>query len=487
MAGALDRIRTYGFLLRRQTLYPLSYEGTVSYYTMACDKFDPTVWKVNGIMGPVSIERMSYGSAGIGKLSDGRVVFVEGAIPGDVVEITITKDQKSFAKAVVSKLISSSPLRVEPLCTRLCTGCPWRDISYDAQLAFKRSHVVEALVRVGGFKREEVEELVVPTKPSPKQWGYRNKIELATQISSNNRLSLGFHRSQSHDVLPVDACPVAVPTIANSPRALRGSLGFSLKDNLQNLIRIGVRGSNRTSSLEVALWMKPSGCNRKLVASTISQSLPTTSIVRVISDPGKKRQVKKVEVLDGLGAWKERLLSYQYLTSAPSFFQVNSDQCESMIQIALEWINPDQEDLIADLYSGGGTFSIPFAAAGAETIAIEMAGSSVKDLRRNAERNRVFIDVIGGDTEREIALLDSCDAILVDPPRAGLTTSVIRSLGSIGAQKLIYVSCDPQTLARDAKQLQAEGYQLSKVQPVDMFPQTYHVETMCLFTQGAAN
>ena len=432
----------------------------------------------------VSIERMGYGPEAVGHLESGKAVFVAGACPGDVVEIALTEEKASFARARVVSVVEASPLRAAaPACSQGCGGCPWAHLGYQAQLDAKRSHVVSALVRTARFDERRAEELVAPCLPSKREWGYRNKVELGVGEDAAGRFTLGFRSEGSHDLVSVDACPLAHRLIEKAPKSLRGALRFLQGSEDLGIFRVGVRGSLRTKDVEVALWTKPGAFPRAAVAKTLQSALKCSSIVRVLADPGRARAVKKVEVLSGKGCWAEKLIEpeVEFLTSAPSFFQVNTAQAEKLVGLVLDGLRVGEGDLVADLYAGGGTFSVPLARAGADVIAVEAAGSSVRDLHRNAQLNRVDIEVIGGDAGLELPELGRLDALVVDPPRAGLAKGVVESIERAKPGRVAYVSCDPQTWARDVAQFEKCGYRLVRATPVDLFPQTYHVETASIF------
>ena len=434
----------------------------------------------------LTAERMSYGPDAVGHLPDGKAVFIPGAAPGDVVEAAIVEDRPTFARARLERVAEPGPARADdaPACAALCGGCPWAHLAYDAQLEAKRANVVSALARTGRLGAERAEEVTAPCVPSKRRWGYRNKIELAATSDAAGRLALGFYREGSHDVDAVDACPAAVRPIERAPKALRGALRYLQGSQDLGLFRVGVRGSLRTRDVEVALWTAPGPFPRNAVAKTLGSAVRATSIVRVLADPGKARKVKKVESLSGRGCWEEELAGARFLTSAPSFFQVSTAQAERLIELVLEGLQVGEGDLVADLYAGGGTFSVPLARAGADVVAVEAAGSSVRDLRRNAELNRVDIEVIGGDAARELPELGELDALVVDPPRAGLAKGVADDIAAAAPRRVAYVSCDPQTLARDVALLEERGYRLVRATPVDLFPQTFHVETVAILERA---
>ncbi|WP_455779391.1 23S rRNA (uracil(1939)-C(5))-methyltransferase RlmD [Gordonibacter pamelaeae] len=438
------------------------------------------------------IERMGNGAEAVGRLASGKTVFVAGGAPGDAVRVEVVEEKASFARARIVAVEEPSPLRAEPRCPHgdACGGCPWQHLSYEAQLEAKRANVVGALVHTARLEAARAEDLVRPCLPSKRQWGYRNKLELGAARAENGEFLLGFHREGTHEIATPAVCPLAHDAVAKAPKALRGALRFAQGSADLGIFRVGVRHSVRTRETEIALWTKPGAFPRAHVAKTLKSALKATSIVRVLADPGRARKIKGVETLDGKGCWGEELADARFLTSAPSFFQVNTAQAEKLAAEVVEGLGgrmgeegPEGLDglLVADLYAGGGTFSVPLARAGADVIAIEAAGSSVRDLRRNAEMNGVDIEVVGGDAARELSELGGLDALVVDPPRAGLADGVAESIAEAAPARVAYVSCNPATWARDVARFEQNGYRLARAQPVDLFPQTHHVEVASLF------
>ena len=186
-------------------------------------------------------------------------------------------------------------------------------------------------------------------------------------------------------------------------------------------------------------------------------------------------------MLAGKGYWEEKLLGLTYKVSAPSFFQVNSDQAETMIKLVMKGLIIDQGSYCADLYCGAGTFTLPLAEHAREVFAVESQASSVRDLRRNLEINDLFAEVIGGDSARELPELGELDGLVVDPPRVGLAESGPGDIAATGVKRFAYVSGNPSTWARDVARIEEQGYQLTRATPVDLFPQTYHIETVSIF------
>jgi 23S rRNA (uracil1939-C5)-methyltransferase len=435
----------------------------------------------------VSIERLSYGQEAIGHLADGRTAFVAGGCPGDVADIVVDEDKGRFVRAHVENLPEPSSSRVAPVCplAGTCGGCDWQHIAYPVQLDAKRDNVVQQLVRTAHMPAERAEALVDQPVASPKQMGYRNKLEFSCALDDRRGFLMGFNRRASNDILTVDACPLAPKPLAKMSKGVRGVLRYLSGSSDLGIYRVGIRYSQRTRSAEVALWTNPGPFPRNLVANMLGQSVKATSVVRVMtSDTGKARKIKGVEVLSGTGRWHEEVSGERYEVSAPSFFQVNTEQAETLVSLALEGLGLSADSVAADLYCGVGTFTLPMARRCAGVYAVESAGSSVRDLRRHVEATGLPVEVIGGDAARELPGLGELDALVVDPPRAGLQASIIESIAEASPDRVAYVSCNPSTWARDAARLEQAGYGLVKATPVDLFPQTYHCEVVSIFQRA---
>ncbi|MDR1421310.1 MAG: 23S rRNA (uracil(1939)-C(5))-methyltransferase RlmD, partial [Coriobacteriales bacterium] len=419
------------------------------------------------------------------------------------------EDHGNYSVAHIVEIIESSPVRVAPVCpfATTCGGCGWQHIAYEAQCTAKRTLVLDALERIAHVATIRTECLVASCTPAPSPLNYRNKLELGAAMDPKRGFTLGFYRAESMCIATPERCLLAHEAIVAAPRALRGALRYAQGDADLGIYRVGMRHSERSGSLELALWTEPgivANFPRARVAQVVGDALKTTSIVRIVAAHDKMRDVRKVEVLAGRGYWEEQLGDMRFATSAPSFFQVNTAQAERLISLVMKLLSEqDSSSLenmrIVDLYAGGGTFSLPLAAAGAEVVAVESAGSSVRDLRRNAERNCLNVEIVGGDAERELSALihcgfgdaDTCgpgrshgspDALVVDPPRAGLTKGAVAAIVQAAPRKLVYVSCNPATWARDVARFEQAGYRLQQAHPVDLFPQTPHVEVVSLFT-----
>lgn len=440
----------------------------------------------------VRIETLAYGGGGVGHLKDGRAVFVPLTVPGELIEVDITQSKDRWAKGKAVKIIEASANRVQPPCMEACAGtcggCPWAHVAYEEQLRWKRQAVVDALTRTGKMDAGFVEELVRPCIPSKKQWNYRNKIELEVGQDVAGRFTLGSH-APAGGFNPLASCQLIAKKFTKAPKALTGALRFLQQGENLGIERVGLRVSNRTNDAELAIWTRTGRFPRAHAAKILGQAMPVKKgvITRVLLKDDSKTKARKVtgtECLAGKGHWTEEIDGRVMKLSAPSFFQVNTTGAETLVKLVMEGLKPDGSDIALDLYSGAGTFTLPLAAAAGDVVAVESAGSSVRDLRRNLEGNELDADVIGGDVGRELPELGYADVAVVDPPRAGLGPEALKALLGTGARRIAYVSCDPQTLARDLKAVREDGrYSIMSVQPVDLFPQTYHVENVVILAK----
>lgn len=428
-------------------------------------------------------ERMTYGPDAVAHDAEGRALFVSGAVAGDRVRASIDRDNGRWAHAVAVELLESSPDRVQPRCpwASVCGGCPWAALSYPAQAAAKRGSVVDALVRIAHIPQADAEELVAELVSPSEPWGYRNKVELAVS-TERGRTTLGMHARESAEVVRVNECALLDRAHAKAVKSVSGALSYLMGRHEVDLERVGIRASQRTGEVEVALWTRPGAFPRAQTAKVLADALHPSSVVRVMQKgPAKARRIAGVERLSGAGSWGELVGEERMRVSAPSFFQVNTRGAEKLVELVLAALDPQPHEEAMDLYCGAGTFTLPLARRAGFVSAVESYGPAVRDLRRNLEAASLDnVDAVGGDAGREFPDTEA-DIIVVDPPRAGLAEDVVRRLSEQDARAIAYVSCDPATLARDLARFQEEGtFAPVSVTPVDLFPQTFHVETLTL-------
>lgn len=430
----------------------------------------------------LQIERMTYGPDAIAHTSEGKTVFVSGAVAGDTVEADIVQEGSSFSKARTTAILEPSGDRIAsawPLAHEL--GCaPWADLAYPAQLRAKRANVVDALSRVGHLA--DAETLVHACESPSESWHYRNKVELA-YMRDGHHATLGMHSADGSRVMSVDDVMLFdAPTHGRGAQLVKhvsGALSYLASSHELNIESVGIRHSRRTGDTEIAIWT-PTGAFPRAQARRVLENVPATSIVRVLTKGAHKaRRVSGVERLTGAGSWTERICGTTMRLSAPSFFQVNTPGAERLVHLVQEALEPGKSDVALDLYSGAGTFTLPLAQTCDFVYAVESYGPAVRDLRRNLEDTHLSnVDAVGGDAGREFPDEDA-DIIVVDPPRSGLAPDVIQQLCAQPARAIAYVSCDPATLARDLARFREQGiFEPVRIVPVDLFPQTFHIETV---------
>lgn len=426
----------------------------------------------------LTIESLAYGGAGVAHAPDGIAVFVQGACPGDVVEAEVTERHPRHLLARVTSLLEPSADRVGPPCPYfgVCGGCQWQHIALHAQHVAKRRAVADALGRIAKLD-VTVNDLVA----SPHEYGYRNKIELSVTPSPSGPV-VGFARMGTADIISIDECLLLPRRARRWPKALRGAIRYLAGRSQTQIDRVAIRVAT-TGDVEVDVWTSPGSFPRQLGAKVLTDAVGARTVTRVIAkDPGAARDVVRVEVLAGRGAWSERLGDDDYLVSAPSFFQVNTRAAVALRTKVEQLAAEAAPGIIADVYAGVGTFTLPLARL-APTVAIEGSSHALADLRRNLDAAGLEADILPGDAEHALQEIEGVDLVVVDPPRSGLGATAGQALVNAHPDRIIYVSCDPATLARDAATLAKDGYTLDSATPFDLFPQTYHVETVARFSR----
>jgi 23S rRNA (uracil1939-C5)-methyltransferase len=281
-------------------------------------------------------------------------------------------------------------------------------------------------------------------------------------------------------VLPIDACLLLPKRAAGLPKAFAGALRFLSSRGAEGIIRASLRVSS-AGEIAADLWTAGGPFPRSAAARVLGESTRARSITRTIlrGEPDH-RDISQVEVLAGSGLWHETLGDDHFAVSAPTFFQVNSGAAELLRDQARAMMGADGTSRIADLYAGAGTFTLPLSRLAGEVVAVESSRYALGDLRRNLDEADLDADIVPGDAAYALPGLGRFDGALIDPPRAGLSDKAMRALENARIPRLVYVSCDPATLARDVARLAAFGYSATRFVPVDLFPQTYHLETVAL-------
>jgi len=425
----------------------------------------------------LTLTTMSNGADAIGR-HEGKAIFVPFTIPGETARVEIVEDKPTFARAKLLEVIAPSPDRVTPVCKHFgaCGGCHWQHISYEAQLKWKKQVVVDQLKRIGGIASPPVADTI----PSPSPLHYRNHVQfsqteegklgfianvipspegaknlLDNPRDSSSRLAL---LGMTNFIVPIDECHIAHPDII----ALFNQLDIEKLD----VDQIGVR---ITSDDALIVFESESGAppdvEIELDASVAAADKDGNIFTMIGSD-------HLVETINGR----------DFKVSASSFFQVNTAQAGRLVETALKSLGVQGGDTVLDLYCGVGLFTAFIAEKAARVIGVESFASAVRDAEVNLDE---FDNVELYESPVEMAIehlvKESVQRVILDPPRAGCDKLVISNLIKIAPQRIVYVSCDPATLARDAKRLINGGYKLESATPLDMFPQTYHIETIAVF------
>ncbi|MCU0595453.1 MAG: 23S rRNA (uracil(1939)-C(5))-methyltransferase RlmD [Desulfobacterota bacterium] len=478
----------------------------------------------------LQIDRMAFGGQGIARL-DGRVIFVKGAVPGDRARALILRNKKAYAEAKIQELLVPSSDRIEAPCPYFgfCGGCQWQHVKYERQLEFKRGHVEEALSHIGSLSGIEVLDPI----PSEKKFGYRNKMEFSFSdrpwlpnpplskagceeigstdphvipVKAGNRsdvktairpplhgqrggFALGLHVPGTFDkIIDVEACLLQQERGNEILREVKrfaresGLRPYGIKSHEGFWRFLTLRHSSYHDEWMVNLVTSE---NRAKALAPLAQDLTTrfpnvkTVLNNITSRKASIAVGEKEEVLAGAGTIQDRIGSSVFQISANSFFQTNTLGAERLYGKVVEFAELAGRETVLDLYSGTGTIPIFLARSAKRVIGMEIAESAVADARRNCEANGIDnCDFILGDIRENLSLVRiHPEVMVIDPPRAGMHQDVLSRVLEIGAKRIVYVSCNPATLARDLGLMQ-EHYHTLEIQPVDMFPHTYHVESV---------
>ena len=424
----------------------------------------------------LEVESLAYGGRGVAR-RNGYVVFVAGALPGDRVRARITKSKRRYAEASAVELLRASEDRVPDRCDHggePCPGAPWQGLAYEQQLTHKQEQVDDALRRLGGLDGFEL----APIEPALEQWRYRNKLEYSFG-ERDGELVLGFHARGRWDEI-VDAQDCLLASEANNARRnevrdwaqASGVPAYDRRSQAGVLRNLVIREGRRTGQLQ-----------SRLVTSEAQIPRPPVDLHTIVAD-GSGGTDGPTGAL-GAEYLEEELCGMRFRISHRAFFQTNTEMSERLYGFATGAAGLSGTERVFDLFCGIGTLSLVMARTAGEVWGIEIVPEAIGDAEANAELNRIrnarFRD---GDARTTIRpLLEEAgrpDLVVVDPPRAGLSKKVVRRLIECQAKRIVYVSCNPTTLAPNAAQLVEAGYRLRRVQPVDMFPQTPHIECVAL-------
>jgi 23S rRNA (uracil1939-C5)-methyltransferase len=433
------------------------------------------------------IDDLAFGGAGVARTEGGYVVFVQGAVPGDAVRAEITKSKRSFAEARAVEILEPGPDRVEPVAGH--PGAPWQVLRYERQLEVKQAQVDDALRRLGhldGFTLEPIVE-------AEQRWRYRNKLEYSFGSDPEGNVVCGFHAPGRWDeILGMDDCLLASERgneVRNRIAAWCREEGLSAYDRrtsegfLRNLV---VREGRRTGLIQARLVTGPGDFRvDDLAAAAGADSFLWTTTDQL----GETTQGGETEVVTGSAYLEEEVAGLRFRISPEAFFQTNTEMAERIYGVAGEYAALAGRERLYDLFCGIGTVGLTLSARAAQLYGLEIVPEAVADAIENARLNEVeHAQFFAGDVRlalRELVeMAGKPDVLVVDPPRAGLSKKVVRRIIEAAPRRIVYVSCNPTTLAPNAAQLAEAGYALRRVRPVDMFPQTPHIECVALLERA---
>ncbi|MBM4128498.1 MAG: 23S rRNA (uracil(1939)-C(5))-methyltransferase RlmD [Nitrospira sp.] len=435
---------------------------------------------------------------------EGFVIFIEGTIPGERVKVRIHKTRKDYAEAKLLEVLEKSPIRVTPPCSYFgyCGGCKWQHVSYDRQLEAKQQSIKDALITISGFETVQIH----PTIGSTRIYGYRNKMEysfsnrrwltekeIASGETFDTSFALGLHApGQYSSVIDIRECHLQrSPSsgILNTVRDISMQNGWAAWDSRKQkgflehlIIRIGERTGEIIVNL-VTRGYKPGRI--KLLAEVLQSSFPeiTTFVNTIHEISNRTAPEEELETICGPGIIHDSIGNYTFEIAPHSFFQPNTSQAEVLYKVARDFAELKPTDVLYDLYCGAGTISIFVSSFVKQVIGIEIIQEAVENARTNAEINGVnnctFVsgDVIRILTPELVKQYGRPDVIIVDPPRPGMHRKVLEQIIHLKPSRIVYVSCNPMTQLRDIAMLR-EHYIIEAIQPIDLFPQTFHIESV---------
>lgn len=438
----------------------------------------------------LEVERMAFGGRGVAR-HEGFVVFVEGALPGQKVRATVTKAAKRFAEAEAAEVLTETPHWTQPFCLHFgkCGGCQFQNLDYTEQLKWKTEHVRDQLSRLARIEDPQV----LPAVASPGRAGFRNKMEFAFSAGGTDApaLNLGLHRRASERIVNIEECPIAPPLFADIVRHAREFCRRTAIPSYDPRTRRGLwrflvlREAPSTMQAMVQIITAPNhdgGAVRSLADDLMSRFPALTTAVHSTrkaksSIAQGERQIFKL----GPGYIEEVLGGIKHRISADTFFQTNTPAAELLYETAVEAAGLTGKEHVLDLYCGSGGLGLAMAGKAASVTGVESVAVAVEDAKANAQANNFGnCEFIADDVLQTVKTLEKKpDVVVTDPPRSGMHPEAVNALLELAPERIVYVSCNPATLARDVKEL-GKGYALKEARPFDLFPHSGHVECVVL-------
>ena len=432
----------------------------------------------------VAIERLVFQGAGLGRLPDGRVVFVPYTAPGDGVEVEVTEIRDDYVRAGLVRVLKPAPIRAAPDCRYFgtCGGCHWQHLMYASQLAWKREILRELLARVGKLADVPMSAPIAPAGP----WEYRGRAQF--KVSKTDRLHIGFHQRETHRVVDIDRCPLLDARLNRVLGVLRRMRAPALPALFPRLREVWVAVGTGTGEAIVSLFARTQDrAAIRLLFHRIQAEVPTLQGVVLLD--GDPRQHPRFVDRHGHGAIMEQVGDHRFRVDATAFFQISSLAAEALTRLVIAGAALTGAERVLDLYGGVGTFTLPLTRFAKEVVGVEASAVAAADALHNLRSNGCTgARIVQAQTEQALPGLAQegpWDLVVVDPPRQGVSRRVLELIAKMAVPRLIYVSCDPSTLARDLGFLVPAGYRCTALTPVDLFPQTFHLESVAVLERTA--
>jgi 23S rRNA (uracil1939-C5)-methyltransferase len=452
-----------------------------------------------GDLVTVDVSDLAFGGEGVAR-AGGYVVFVQGGVPGDRLEVQLTQARPRFGRATIVRVVTPSPDRTAPPCPYFgrCGGCRLQHVRYEAQLALKQRQVAECLARLGGLGAPES----LPLRPiigAPDVYGYRNKMEF-TFAEADGQPLVGLHEAERYDaILDVERCLIqseAMNAVLAEVRAFVRETGWRIYQQAreEGLLRfLMLREGRATGEVMVnVVTVSPDVATARALADRLRARCPQVAAVVLNVNPKKAAVAVGVEEHPIAGAERihERLSGVDFTISANSFFQTNTVQAERLFGIVADYASLTGREVVFDLYSGTGAISLLLARRARAVYGIELVPAAIDDAVRNAAANGIDnCTFLAGEVRHVLPDLlrkgIRADVVVADPPRAGFHPKALRAVVTAAPARVVYVSCNPATLARDLGVLCAGGYRMTALQPIDMFPHTPHIEVVARLDRAA--
>ncbi len=435
------------------------------------------------------VDALAFGGAGVARTLGGYVVFVDGALPGDRVRARVHKRKRAYAHARTTEIVEPSPDRVPPLADH--PGAPWQVLSYARQLEIKQAQVGDALARIGHLDGFELDPIV----PAVEQWRYRNKLEYSFGRGPAGELVCGFHEPGSWErIQHVEDCLLASERGNQARRDVldwcraQGLEPFDRRTHRGLLRNLIVREGRRSGQLQLRIVTGPGTLDADSLAAAVAcDGLLWTRTDALAETTGQG----ETELVAGRDSFDERVGDLDLRVSAEAFFQTNTEMADELYRLIARTADLRGWERVYDLFCGTGAIALTLAPRAGEVFGLELVPQAIADAIDNAARNEIGnVRFFAGDVRLAMReLVEQAgrpDLVVVDPPRAGLSAKVVRRIIEASPKRIVYVSCNPTTLAPNAAQLVEAGWILRRVTPVDMFPQTPHIECVALFERGGA-